>query len=165
MLNKLWVFDIFVFVNAMISNICMIKFNMTWKLGFPSNEFSASKLLYWKQSKWDQQKFLFVFSLKLCLFFCGNLLFRKKLMFDVWMDLKGFDVWMATILSHIQPRSTTRITIIGYLISQTFPWFTNVRWSWEVMWLNWLIFFYANKIFARQKNFFLLHVLFFCPNI
>ena len=90
MLNKLWVFDIFVFVNAMISNICMIKFNMTWKLGFPSNEFSASKLLYWKQSKWDQQKFLLVFSLKLFVFLRKSTVSKEV---DVWC-LNGFErIW------------------------------------------------------------------------
>ena len=32
-------------------------------------EFRASKKFYWKQSKWDQQKFILIFLLKLCLFF------------------------------------------------------------------------------------------------
>ena len=34
------------------------------------NELSASGSLYWKQSKWDQQKFILIFLLKLCLLFC-----------------------------------------------------------------------------------------------
>ena len=37
----------------------------------------------------------------------------------------GFDVCMATILSYIKPRSTTRIFIIGYSIPRHFLWFTN----------------------------------------
>ena len=35
---------------------------------------NASKSLYWKHSKWDEQKFLLIFLLKLCLFFLLHLL-------------------------------------------------------------------------------------------
>ena len=64
------------------------------------NEFSASKSLYWKQSK------------------------KQKL--TVSKETIGFVVRMATISSYIKPRSTARFTIIGYSIPQvilgpTFP--------------------------------------------
>ena len=35
---------------------------------------NALKSLYWKHSKWDEQKFLLIFLLKLCLFFLLHLL-------------------------------------------------------------------------------------------
>ena len=41
-------------------------------------------------------------------------------MFDVWMDLKGFDLWMATSLNYIKRRSTSKITTIGCSIPCTF---------------------------------------------
>ena len=40
-------------------------------------------------------------------------------MFDVWMDLKEFDLWMATILNNIKPYSTARIAIINRLFNST----------------------------------------------
>ena len=56
-------------------------------------------------------------------------------MFEVWMELKEFDVWMDTILNYIKTRSTVRITIIGYSI----PWLSvkaGMR-NWEIEWGEW----------------------------
>ena len=94
------------------------------------NEFSASKWLYWKQSKWYQQKFLLIFLLKLCLLFCFTCLLRKlNQKATVSKETIGFDVWClifdATILSFIKSRSTTRRTIIGYSIPRHCSWCTN----------------------------------------
>ena len=87
---------------------------------------NASKSLYWKQSKWDQQNFLLIFSLKLYLLFCFIfLLIILNQKSTVSKETIGFDVWMATILSHIKPRSTTAITKICYSIPRHFSWFTN----------------------------------------
>ena len=49
---------------------------------------------------------------------------------------KGFDVGMATILSYIKPRSTSRITIIGYSIPPHFSWFTNLPEELKLLLLN-----------------------------
>ena len=80
------------------------------------NECSCSKSLCWKQSKWDQQKFLFIFLLKLCLFFyfiCLMKILNQKATI-------GFVFGLATILCYIKPRSTTRITIIVHQFYGTF---------------------------------------------
>ena len=83
------------------------------------NEFSVSKSFYWKQCKWDQQKFILIFLLKLCLLFCLicflKILNRKA---TVSKETMRFDVWMATILSYMKPRFTKRITITGYSIPE-----------------------------------------------
>ena len=64
---------------------------------------NASKSLYRKQSKWDQQNFLLIFLLKLCLLFCFICLLKiLNQKATVSKETIGFDVWIATILSHIK---------------------------------------------------------------
>ena len=48
-------------------------------------EFRASKKFYWKQSKWDQQKFILIFLLGLYLLFCFKATASKETV--------GFVVW------------------------------------------------------------------------
>ena len=86
-------------------------------------ELSASKntLLETKQVRSTKK----LFHYKCLLFYFISLL--KILNWKTLVSEKtiGFNVQIATILSYIKPRSTTRISLIGYLIPRHLLQFTN----------------------------------------
>ena len=51
-----------------------------------------SRSLYWEQRKWDQQKFILIFLLKLCLFFASNFKANEILRATVSKETLGFDI-------------------------------------------------------------------------
>ena len=65
--------------------------------------------VFCKWLEWDQQNFIFIFLLKLCLLFCFICLLKiLNQKATVSKETIGFDVWMATILSHIKPSFTKK---------------------------------------------------------
>ena len=95
--------------------------NLLWiQIWIHLNEFSASKSLYWKQSKRDQQKFILIFLLKLRLLFCFICVLKiLNQEATISKETIGLDFWMTMILSYIKPRS--RITIVSYHAQQELP--------------------------------------------
>ena len=71
---------------------------------------NASKSLYEKQSKWDNKIFFWYFYWNYVCFFASFICLLKILnqKATVSKGTIGFDVWMATILSHIKPSSTKK---------------------------------------------------------
>ena len=56
-------------------------------------EFRASKKFYWKQSKWDQQKFILIFLLRLYLLFCFKATVSKETVGSVVWNRDDFELY------------------------------------------------------------------------
>ena len=85
-------------------------------------EFRASKSFYWKQSKWDQQKFILILLLRLYLLFCFKVTVSKETVGFVVRNSDDFELYQTVFRNKNYHNRLFNSTVL----------FVVCKWPWRI---------------------------------